>query len=293
MLTTILLLGAVATTSAVATAGGAAALTCHSISPRATNEWCNANCNHLPPNCPASLCKCSGPGPGPSPGPRPAPGPAPGPPPGPGPTTNVTGITTFYGAKDNCPPGGAIAFPSNKPGRHEQAGGLGTAADPITFAGVKTREAPGSLIYVPSLKKYFVMEDSCEECVHQWRHNKKFHVDLWMGPDTVSPGPELIACENALTSMHRVVLRDPPRTLTVDPAPIFANGTCSIPAPPCHDVGNQCGNSCQIPKTESCAGLEALFGLTAKRFVELNPKLDCSKDVPQGTSVCMGGTCGD
>jgi hypothetical protein len=44
-----------------------------------TDSWCDTNCNHMPPNCPADLCKCDSPGPGPSPGPSP-PGPAPTPP---------------------------------------------------------------------------------------------------------------------------------------------------------------------------------------------------------------------
>merc|ERR1712028_125875 len=35
------------------------ALNCHSINSRATTTWCNANCNHNPPYCPAGLCKCS------------------------------------------------------------------------------------------------------------------------------------------------------------------------------------------------------------------------------------------
>jgi len=33
--------------------------TCHSISPSVTDSWCNQNCLHVPPNCPASLCRCS------------------------------------------------------------------------------------------------------------------------------------------------------------------------------------------------------------------------------------------
>ena len=33
--------------------------TCHSISPQATDSWCNENCHHVPPNCPSTLCKCT------------------------------------------------------------------------------------------------------------------------------------------------------------------------------------------------------------------------------------------
>ena len=32
---------------------------CKSISPQASDAWCNANCHHQPPNCPASLCECT------------------------------------------------------------------------------------------------------------------------------------------------------------------------------------------------------------------------------------------
>lgn len=208
-------------------------------------------------------------------------------------TVNVTAITTFFGSKDNCPPGGAIAYPSSKPGRHLSAGGVGTASDPVTFAGTNLREAPGTIIYVPHFAKYFVMEDDCEECDRQWKHGKKRHYDLWMGPDAPPPGPGLVACENALTSMRRQVIVNPPLDLPVRVKPLFANNTCVEPAPPCHDVGAQCGNECEIPARNTCDGLEELFSLTPQRFRALNPGLDCSKEVAAGTSVCMGGTCGD
>ena len=34
--------------------------TCRAISPQASDSWCNSNCNHEPPNCPTSMCKCEG-----------------------------------------------------------------------------------------------------------------------------------------------------------------------------------------------------------------------------------------
>lgn len=201
---------------------------------------------------------------------------------------NVTALTTFYGAKDNCPPGGDIAHPI----KHQLAGGTGTYADPITYAGATQATPPGTIIYVYALRKYFIMEDDCEECQKDWRKNK-WHVDLWMGPDTVSPGPNLIACENALTQSQVRVLVDAPPNLPVNTAPLFANNKCIVPAPPCHDQGNQCGNSCQIPKAATCTQLASLFALNMTRFVQLNPRLPCTRTVPAGTSVCMGGTCGD
>ena len=57
--------------------------------------------------------------------------------------------------------------------------------------------------------------------------------------------------------------------------------------------GNTCGNSCEIPDRATCDDIIAMLLMDSKRFHELNPSLDCSHAVPAGTSVCMGGTCGD
>jgi hypothetical protein len=144
---------------------------------------------------------------------------------------NVTAYTTFYGAKvssvhtrhtwpaiakltiprvsqDNCPPGGDIAYPKI----HKLAGGVGTYADPITFASSKKETPPGTIIYVFFLQKYFIsataphiwgllrtqpaltstaVEDDCGECDSDWTKHKKYHFDLWTGPDAVTPGPNL------------------------------------------------------------------------------------------------------
>jgi hypothetical protein len=206
-------------------------------------------------------------------------------------SVNVTAETTFYGSKDNCPPGGDIAHPVI----HKEAGGVGTWDNPITYAGDVAATPVGARIYVFFLQKYFIMEDDCEECQHDWKRDKKYHFDLWMGGDTVSPGSNLIACEDALTVSKTTVDINPPNNYTVDVTPLFNNVTdqCIIPAPPCHDQGNVCGNSCEIPAAATCEALETMLYLTPTRFIELNPTLDCAKTVPSGTSVCMGGTCGD
>eukprot|EP01065_Artemidia_motanka_P052379 TRINITY_DN9448_c1_g1_i1.p1 TRINITY_DN9448_c1_g1~~TRINITY_DN9448_c1_g1_i1.p1 ORF type:complete len:222 (+),score=65.66 TRINITY_DN9448_c1_g1_i1:82-747(+) len=203
---------------------------------------------------------------------------------------NQTAEVTFYGSKDNCPPGGAIAYP----GIHKVAGGSGTYQDPITYAGVSAVTKPGTRLYVEFLRKYFVMEDECEECEHQWKKKGMYHFDLWMGPVKPPPGPRLVACENAMTKSKAVVWIDPPSGLAVDAAPLFSNDTCIDPdAPPCHDVGTECGNECEIPAAASCASLAKMFGLTLARFEALNKGLGCGGEVKKGTSVCMGGTCGD
>lgn len=93
---------------------------------------------------------------------------------------NVTTKNTFYGARDNCPPGGDIAYPSKQ---HPYAGGLGTYDNPITFAGAKAAIAPHTRIYIWHLQKYFVMDDDCEECDRDWKEKQAWHVDVWIGPD--------------------------------------------------------------------------------------------------------------
>ena len=177
---------------------------------------------------------------------------------------------------------------------------MGSYADPITFAGAPS--APGltpgrTIIFVFSLRKYFRFEDECEECVKDMR-KKKWHFDLWMGGYGTN-GSALIGCENAMTAAGAAVELDPPSTYTVDPTPLFNNATqqCIEPSTPCTDVGNACGNSCEIPSAGTCPALAAELMLPYPRFLQLNSDLDsaCQSGavIPQGTSVCMGGTCGD
>ena len=63
------------------------------------------------------------------------------------------------------------------------------------------------------------------------------------------------------------------------------------------DVGDTCGNSCEIPSAGSCPALAAELMLPYPRFLQLNSDLSSACEsgavIPQGTSVCMGGTCGD
>jgi hypothetical protein len=109
---------------------------------------------------------------------------------------------TFYGPNDNCLPGRAIKHPVRhtqvslsqdhshlitraETDKYFQAGGLGTYDDPITFAGVQYLIPAGTILYYPELKKYFIMEDDCEECRKDWEAQQSWHMDLWMGCDLV------------------------------------------------------------------------------------------------------------
>ena len=134
----------------------------------------------------------------------------------------------------SCPPGGAIAYPR----LHTLAGGVGTFADPITFAGAPAATPPGTVIYIPSLRKYGIMEDYCQECDADWAASRQLHVDIWMGPSAVTAGPNLIACENAITADSVTVVINAPAGLAVDTTPLFdgATLTCIVPATPCVDA---------------------------------------------------------
>lgn len=209
-------------------------------------------------------------------------------------SAQVHARTTFYGSMDNCLPGGSIAYPWN--GRN-QAGGLGTYADPITFAGAPEAVPRGTRLYVPHLKKYFVMMDYCQECAQGWRsHHGQYHFDLWMGSDSVPTNPaNLIACEDTMTRSNVTVIINPSSGMPVDTTPLFnANANqCIEPIQHCHtNHPNQCGNLCQIPSTTSCSHLESLLHMSQNRFHQLNPHINCDHSVHKGTTVCMGGPCG-
>lgn len=129
---------------------------------------------------------------------------------------------TWYGWPDNDPPGNAIAYPKNGGfhARHNAAGGTGTYTDPITLAS-DNREIPvGTRVYVPFVKRYFIMEDQCVECQHDWAKSRKYHFDLWIGGKEM-PVHTVLARENALTRSLATVIANPPAGLPVDSAPLI------------------------------------------------------------------------
>src|SRR5262245_6169285 len=70
------------------------------------------------------------------------------------PATTMHMLVTLYGWLDNSRPGAGIAYPVI----HRPAGGVGTWQNPVTFATSKAEFKPGTRLYVPALKRYFVME---------------------------------------------------------------------------------------------------------------------------------------
>ena len=156
---------------------------------------------------------------------------------------------TWYGFNDNsCTTESQhdcddIAYPGLGPQKHQVATeGAGTYDDPITAAasdqgwetaGGATLE-PGTLIYNPEVKKYFIMEDSCLECGDEWKCHLSSddtddpnppsgckagtykHIDFWMGPDFQQTASSLNDCEDNSTIGNPY---DGPGTVLINPPP--------------------------------------------------------------------------
>jgi len=138
-------------------------------------------------------------------------------------TTINNVLITSYGYDDNSPPSAEIAFP----GLHSEAEETnGEYSNPCTFASNSAEFPPGTIIYVPHVQKYYIMEDDCTECDEDWS-NGKHHVDLWIGPDSSSNSNALYACEDAVTVNNGQVIKNPPSNLTVNTTKIFINGKCA------------------------------------------------------------------
>lgn len=146
----------------------------------------------------------------------------------------ISAYTTAYGWPDNTPAGNAISNPVI----HSGAGGTGTFADPITMAvghsiinGNDILDYPaGTKFYVPNLRRYFIVEDTCGDgnspqngpCHtgyqgHVW-------VDLWIGGQGLSSSGTL-ACEDTVTDIHTII-ENPASTYAVVPGPVY-NGSCA------------------------------------------------------------------
>ncbi|GAA1961464.1 ricin-type beta-trefoil lectin domain protein [Catenulispora subtropica] len=183
-------------------------------------------------------------------------------------TTEQT-FLTFYGWWDNTPPGGDISYPQI----HQTAGGTGTYADPITLATDSSEQPPGTIVYVPRVAKYFIMEDGCDECSSDWTgHGPNGgpglrHLDLWLGGEG-GDAFAAIECENALTDYNadgtptmEPVIVNPPSNETVTSTPIFttSTGACYGGAKPTITVGQyknvSTGKCMTDPNDSSTAGV--------------------------------------
>ena len=139
---------------------------------------------------------------------------------------------TYYGWYDNTPPGCGTAYSGC-------AGGIGTYKHPITFASDKAEFPVGTIIYYPTVEKYFVMGDSCGECIQDWSNPNGgpdggpglHHIDLWIGGKGANEF-DVIDCEDALTQgrpdgapLLTSVEANPPSNLPVSTQPLFNDKT--------------------------------------------------------------------
>ena len=131
---------------------------------------------------------------------------------------------TFYGSWDNDPPGStAIANGVI----HDGAGGVGTYDDPLTFASPQGdgQYEFGQIIYVPSVRKYFIRED---ECAVSWTAPNGCGdvdmVDLYVG--NPSSAEAVVECENSLTTDgDSEIILDPDPNRPVSSEPIWNQST--------------------------------------------------------------------
>jgi hypothetical protein len=150
---------------------------------------------------------------------------------------------TLYGFWDNSPPGLDIAHPVI----HSGAGGKGTFQDPITFAvapQVQNVMKPGTKMYIPSLQKYFIMEDDCtssgpggpgtqgDGCDGEFNKGVN-EFDLWIGATNKGDNPggkasnsQMTNCEDRLTTNNIQVIIKPAGNLPVNTTPLLNHGHC-------------------------------------------------------------------
>jgi hypothetical protein len=152
--------------------------------------------------------------------------------------------TTGYTYWDNTPPGSSIIAFSKSDGYptvHSAAGGAGTYADPITLAvghvikdGKDTPDyKPGTRFYIPSLSRYFIVEDTCGDgdapqdipCHTDIDHPGVVQLDVWLG-GAQATSESADACARALTGI-RLAIENPEPTYPATPGELLQNGTCA------------------------------------------------------------------
>ena len=213
---------------------------------------------------------------------------------------------TYYGWYDNTPPGNGIAYGSG------HAGGTGTYSSPLTFASDKAEIPVGTIIYYPTVQKYFQMEDDCTECDQDWTGQgpdggpKMWHFDLWTGG---KGGNEMDAldCEDALTlgtstgaPLDTDFIINPPSNEKVSSQPLFdpSTGGCFGGAIASTDTGiykNVATSTC-LNVSGTTVGLAACNTKTASElllfngaFFMLNDKCLSSSGTKFVMDSCSGG----
>ncbi len=140
---------------------------------------------------------------------------------------------TGYSYWDNTPPG---TVDISHPVRHRFAGGMGTFSNPVTLAvghrivnGEDILDFPaGTLFYLPRLRKYAMVEDTCGDGPSPQdgpcHTGKKGLIWLDIYVDGVSVDKaESDACMNAITGFQPIVM-DPGPNMSVVVGPVTEGG---------------------------------------------------------------------
>lgn len=139
------------------------------------------------------------------------------------PTSNEISFNAYitgYSWWDNDPPG---SLEISNPVIHQGAGGTGTYQDPITMAvGLSNRKmqfAEGTIFYLPYLKRYFIVEDTCASCGKGYKGYK--WLDVFVDGRTSKSGSN--ECMNALTDIHEVI-QNPSPNYKVEAGAVYESG---------------------------------------------------------------------
>ena len=142
------------------------------------------------------------------------------------PTPEPAGTTlqvwlTGYSWFDNDPPGSAaIAYPQI----HDQAGGSGTYTDPVTLAVGRGGWTPGTLVYLPSIHRYAIVEDLCGSCAQG--HNGLTWIDVYVNGQAAG-NDSADDCMGRLTAVVEAVLNPGPGLPVVE-GPISDEEGCHL-----------------------------------------------------------------
>lgn len=161
------------------------------------------------------------------------------------PATGVLMYVTGYSFWDNTPPGSTEI---SHPVIHQEAGGAGTYADPVTVAvghsiidGKDVLDfKAGTRFYVPNLRKYFIVEDTCGD--GRKPQNGPCHrldtpgnrapagaaawIDVWVGGEG-STDDQANDCMSELTQLQ-VVIVNPALNFLVVAGDISSGSTCKV-----------------------------------------------------------------
>lgn len=152
------------------------------------------------------------------------PSPAPtAPSPAPSDEKRFTAYITGYGYPDNDPANSNICWNS---GVESRAGGTGTYDDPITMAvgyvGDKSDYPLGTKFYIPNLRAYFKVQDTCASC-HAGKNGLPW-LDVWHGGQGASANA-VISCEEKHTGNYTVI-QNPASNYAVVPGSLYQNNSC-------------------------------------------------------------------